>query len=302
MFANTLILIKGAGDLASGVAARLFRAGFPLVMTEIATPLAVRRSVAFAEAIYAGSAQVEEIHARRCTVDEVAVGAVNSQSTRRAIPVVVDPGATLIARLRPAVVIDAVMAKVNTGTSMDDAPMVVALGPGFTVGRDCHAVVETNRGHNLGRVIWHGAAEPDTGAPGELAGVPPMTSRVLRAPADGHVVDACAIGAWVAQGEIVAHTRTADGRMLPMAAPFDGVLRGIIHPRVTVQAGMKVGDLDPRLQPENCHMISDKSLAIGGGVLEAVLMLLQKHDASATASVADVHDGGSDRRPHSKPT
>jgi xanthine dehydrogenase accessory factor len=301
MFADTLILIKGAGDLASGVAARLFRAGFPLVMTEMATPLAVRRAVAFAEAIYAGSVQVEEIHARRCSVDEAVALAGDPQAARRAIPVVVDPGAMLISRLRPAVVIDAVMAKVNTGTSMDQAPVVVALGPGFTVGRDCHAVVETNRGHNLGRVIWHGAAEPDTGAPGELAGVPPMTSRVLRAPADGHVVDACAIGARVAQGEIVAHTQTADGRMLPMAAPFDGVLRGIIHPRVAVQAGMKVGDLDPRLQPENCRTISDKSLAIGGGVLEAVLMLLQKHEVSATVAGTDTHDGGSDRRSHPKP-
>ena len=280
MFTDTLILIKGAGDLASGVAARLFRAGFPVVMTEIATPLAVRRAVAFAEAIYAGTTRVEEIAARRYAVDEMSALVQEPDALRRAVPVVVDPAATLVTRLRPAVVVDGIMAKANTGTTLTDAPVVIALGPGFTAGQDCHAVIETNRGHDLGRVIWQGAAEADTGAPGVLPGLPRMTSRVLRAPVDGHIVDAVAVGTSVQTGDVLATARGLDGRTESLCAPFAGVLRGIIHPSVAVHAGMKVGDLDPRIQPRNCFTISDKSLAVGGGVLEAVLMMRRRRTTS----------------------
>ena len=280
MFTDTLILIKGAGDLASGVAARLFRAGFPVVMTEIATPLAVRRAVAFAEAIYAGTTRVEEIAARRYAVDEMSALVQEPDALRRAVPVVVDPAATLVTRLRPAVVVDGIMAKANTGTTLTDAPVVIALGPGFSAGQDCHAVIETNRGHDLGRVIWQGAAETDTGAPGVLPGLPRMTSRVLRAPVDGHIVDAVAVGTSVQTGDVLATARGIDGRTEPLCAPFAGVLRGIIHPSVAVHAGMKVGDLDPRIQPRNCFTISDKSLAVGGGVLEAVLMMRRRRTTS----------------------
>ena len=280
MFTDTLILIKGAGDLASGVAARLFRAGFPVVMTEIATPLAVRRAVAFAEAIYAGTTRVEEIAARRYAVDEMSALVQEPDALRRAVPVVVDPAATLVTRLRPAVVVDGIMAKANTGTTLTDAPVVIALGPGFSAGQDCHAVIETNRGHDLGRVIWQGAAETDTGAPGILPGLPRMTSRVLRAPVDGHIVDAVAVGTSVQTGDVLATARGIDGRTEPLCAPFAGVLRGIIHPSVAVHAGMKVGDLDPRIQPRNCFTISDKSLAVGGGVLEAVLMMRRRRTTS----------------------
>ena len=280
MFTDTLILIKGAGDLASGVAARLFRAGFPVVMTEIATPLAVRRAVAFAEAIYAGTTRVEEIAARRYAVDEMSALVQEPDALRRAVPVVVDPAATLVTRLRPAVVVDGIMAKANTGTTLTDAPVVIALGPGFSAGQDCHAVIETNRGHDLGRVIWQGAAETDTGAPGILPGLPRMTSRVLRAPVDGHIVDAVAVGTSVQTGDVLATARGLDGRTEPLCAPFAGVLRGIIHPSVAVHAGMKVGDLDPRIQPRNCFTISDKSLAVGGGVLEAVLMMRRRRTTS----------------------
>ena len=280
MFTDTLILIKGAGDLASGVAARLFRAGFPVVMTEIATPLAVRRAVAFAEAIYAGTTRVEEIAARRYAVDEMSALVQEPDALRRAVPVVVDPAATLVTRLRPAVVVDGIMAKANTGTALTDAPVVIALGPGFSAGQDCHAVIETNRGHDLGRVIWQGAAETDTGAPGILPGLPRMTSRVLRAPVDGHIVDAVAVGTSVQTGDVLATARGLDGRTEPLCAPFAGVLRGIIHPSVAVHAGMKVGDLDPRIQPRNCFTISDKSLAVGGGVLEAVLMMRRRRTTS----------------------
>lgn len=275
MFSDTLILIKGAGDLASGVAVRLFRAGFPIIMTEIDAPLAVRRGAAFAEAIYTGVTHVEEVAGMRMTREDAARLAADPAHLRRAVPVVVDPSASLVAHLRPTVLVDAVMAKRNTGTSRADAPIVVALGPGFHAGEDCHAVVETNRGHDLGRVIWRGAAEPDTGAPGTLPGMAPMLSRVLRAPMDGHVVDAVAIGSHVAEGEIIARVQGADGGDAPVSAPFSGVLRGMIHSGVAVQQGMKIGDLDPRIAPQNCFTVSDKSLAIGGGVLEAVLMLLR---------------------------
>jgi xanthine dehydrogenase accessory factor len=260
MFADFLILIRGAGDLASGVAWRLHRCGFPLVMTELATPLVVRRPVAFAEAIYSGETFVQGLQAQR---------AANADEARQLIlggivPVLVDPAASCRAELQPRVLIDCIMAKSNTGTAIDDAPLVVALGPGFTAGVDCHAVVETNRGHDLGRVIWQGPPEPDSKVPGEVGGY--RGARVLRAPADGFVNAHLPIGAMVEEGHVIAHVGDA-----PIAAPFSGVLRGIVHPAAPVQAGMKIGDLDARAEPRYCFTISEKSLAVGGGVLEAIL-------------------------------
>jgi len=255
------ILIKGAGDLATGVALRLWRAGFPVVMTEVAAPLAVRRTVAFAQAVYDGRWVVEGVTAQRATVEQspalLAAGI---------IPVLVDPAAACRAALQPAVIVDAIMAKQNTGTQRTDAPLVVALGPGFTAGDDCHAVIETQRGHYLGRVIWEGAAIPNTGAPGDLPGVGGKASRVLRAPAAGHVQPQFAIGDRVPAGAIIATIGAAEIR-----APFAGVLRGLIHPAVAVPAGLKIGDLDPRADRNYCFTVSDKALAIGGGVIEAIL-------------------------------
>ncbi len=259
---NRLVLIRGAGDLASGVAWRLRRCGFPVVMTEIDRPLAVRRTVSFAEAVFAGQATVEGVIARRAAD----AGEARRLLAEGVIPVLIDPVAACRAELRPAVLLDAIMAKVNTGTASDDAPLVLALGPGFVAGRDCHAVIETNRGHDLGRVIWQGAAEPDSKTPGEVGGY--KGARVLRAPAGGHVDARAAIGDAVQEGQIIAHV---DGA--PIVAPFDGVLRGIIHPSVTVHTGMKIGDLDARAERRYCFTISEKSLAIAGGVLEAILTL-----------------------------
>jgi xanthine dehydrogenase accessory factor len=268
-------LIKGAGDLASGAALRLHRAGFPLVMTETARPLAVRRRVAFAQAVYDGTCQVEEVTARLCTPDEVATVLAAGE-----LPVLVDPQTHSLVSLRPFALVDAVMAKRNTGTRLGDAPLVVALGPGFTVGVDCHAVVETNRGHNLGRVLWVGSAEPDTGTPGEVPGAAPgaggRASRVLRAPLAGQVEPLAAIGDRVAGGAVLALVRSPDGASAEVIAPFDGVLRGLIHPSVPVTGGMKIGDVDPRAERAHCFTVSDKSLAIGGGVLEAILTALQR--------------------------
>jgi xanthine dehydrogenase accessory factor len=261
-----LVLIKGAGDLASGVGLRLHRAGFPVVMTEMPQPLAVRRRVAFAQAVYDGACTVEEVAARLCAANEV-----KAVMASGAIPVLVDPQTHSLARLRPPVLVDAVMAKHNTGTNLQDASFVVALGPGFTVGQDCHAIIETNRGHNLGRVLWQGSAEPDTGTPGELPGVGGKASRVLRSPIDGFVEATVEIGDHVRGGQAVALVRSPDGAAEAVMAPFDGVLRGIIHQSVKVRQGMKIGDIDPRAERGHCFTVSDKSLAIGGGVLEGIL-------------------------------
>lgn len=265
---STRVVIKGAGDLATGVALRLARCGFPVIMTELAHPLAVRRSVALAEAVYTGAHQVEELTARRALSGEV-----DGLLAQGIIPVIVEPDGATLRALRPAVVVDAIMAKHNTGTTADDAPLVVALGPGFVAGADCHAVIETNRGHNLGRALWQGAAEANTGIPGEVSGAGPRAHRVLRAPAAGFVEPAAAIGDEVAEGALIAWVRTEPSLLHEVRAPFAGTLRGIIHPSVCVSEGMKIGDLDARARRAYCFTVSDKALAIGGGALEAILQV-----------------------------
>jgi xanthine dehydrogenase accessory factor len=266
-----LVLIRGAGDLATGVALRLARSGFPVVMTEIERPLAVRRAVSFAQAVFDGETQVEEVHAVRCAPHEAA-----GYLDQSVIPVLVDPHAQARELLHPHILVDGIMAKTNTGTRIDDAPLVVALGPGFTAGLDCHAAIETNRGHNLGRVIWQGGTEPDTGRPGSLPGAAAQSGRVLRAPAAGFVIPRAEIGDRLHRYDTIAHLNAPNTEPIPITAPFDGVLRGLIHPSVMVTAGTKIGDLDPRIRPAYCFTVSDKSLAIGGGVLEAILSALHR--------------------------
>lgn len=255
-----LLIIKGAGDLASGVAHRLHQAGFAVIMTEIARPTVIRRAVAFAEAVYSVTVTVEGVTARRAadpdTARQIALGGE--------IAILVDPRAEVITALKPLVVIDAILAKANLGTSIDQAPVVIALGPGFSAGRDAHAVVETKRGHYLGRVIWQGEALANTGIPGEVMGY--TEERVLRAPADGIFRGCKAIGAMVTAGETVAMVGG-----VPLPARISGVLRGILHDDLEVTRGMKVGDIDPRGERDYCFTISDKARAIAGGVLEAIL-------------------------------
>jgi xanthine dehydrogenase accessory factor len=229
-------------------------------MTELPAPLAVRRTVAFAEAVYAGHTTVEGMVARRVN-DAAEALAVAREGD---IALLVDPQATSVRTLRPLVLVDAIMAKHNTGSRISDAPVVIALGPGFVAGQDCQAVVETNRGHWLGRVYWHGAAQPDTGVAAPIAGY--SAERVLRAPDDGIVEAVCEIGDSVRAGQPIAAVAGQS-----VLAPFDGVLRGLIRPGMRVSAGQKIGDVDPRAEREHCFTISDKSLAIGGGALEAVL-------------------------------
>ena len=261
------MLIKGAGDLASGVAARLHRCGVAVVMTELPEPLMVRRTVCFGEAVYEGEAAVEDIVARR--VPDVA--GARAALAERVIPVLVDPEASCRGELVPDVLIDGIMAKRNTGTTRADAPRVIGLGPGFTAGADCHAVVETQRGHWLGRVYWRGSALPDTGTPGEIGGTV-VAGRVLRAPTDGILEARAAIGDRVTTEQVIATVAGSELR-----AGCDGVLRGLIRSGTRVAAGVKIGDIDLRAERAYCFTISDKSLAVGGGVLEAILAETQKN-------------------------
>ncbi len=254
------ICIRGAGDLASGVAARVYRAGWSVLMTEIAQPVVVRRTVSFAEAVYRDTMSVEGIPAVRVsTIDEVL-----SVIERRAIAVMVDPEAQCISEYCPDVLIDARMRKQPPEFGLDIAPCVIGLGPGFIAGLNCHAVIETKRGHALGRVIWDGSAENDTGIPETVGEF--QAERVLRAPRDGIVSNGEAIGASIRAGDIVVKVEQE-----PVTARFNGILRGVIHDGVYVQKGMKIGDIDPRCDPAYCVHFSDKALAIGGGVLEAIL-------------------------------
>jgi xanthine dehydrogenase accessory factor len=214
--------------------------------------------------------EVEGLVARLVTSDQEILAALDVGQ----VPVVIDPRGEVITRLRPTVVVDAIMAKRNTGTKITDAPIVIGLGPGFTAGLDVHAVIETNRGHHLGRVILAGSAEPHTGVPGPTAGF--TVERVLRAPCEGIFKGERRIGDAVEAGEVVA---SVDGR--PVVAKISGVLRGLLADGLLVKAGAKVGDVDPRGVPEHCFTISDKARAIGGGVLEAVLYLLRTTHWSA---------------------
>lgn len=256
---NRLIVIKGAGDIATGIAHRLYRSGFPVVTTELSQPTVIRRTVAFAEAVYTGNIVVEEVTAVKTSME----GALEVVEEGK-IPVVVDPTGAVIKKINPWAVVDAILAKKNTGTEITDAPVVVGVGPGFTAGVDVHMVIETMRGHYLGRVIHAGDAIPNTGLPGEIAGY--TKERVLRAPCDGIFQAQQKIGAVVSAGQVVARVNQQ-----PVVAAISGVLRGILHDGLTVETGMKIGDIDPRCQPEHCFTISDKAKAIGGGVLEALL-------------------------------
>jgi len=266
MFSQRIIVIKGAGDLATGVAARLWRSGFPVIMTEIDQPLTVRRTVSLSDAVYEGETTVEGMTARRAQDRAEILKALDE----RVIPVRVDPEAKVVREIGAFAVIDAIMAKKNVGTRMNDGPFVVGLGPGFTAGEDVHAIVETKRGHTLGRVIWEGSAIPNTGIPGEVKGFGAI--RVISAPGPGIFKGVLSIGTHVEEGDIVAYAGDS-----PVPAPISGMLRGLLHDGISVVKGLKSGDVDPRDIRESCWAISDKALAIGGGVLEAVLMAINRN-------------------------
>ncbi len=256
-----LVMIRGGGDLATGVALRLYRSGMQVVICEIAAPTSIRRTVCFSEAVRLGEASVEGVSARRAEPEEVPL-----LLEEGVIPVLVDPEAQCVRMWKPDVVVDAILAKRNLGTRRDMAPVVVAAGPGFTAGVDCHAVVETMRGHYLGRVIYAGSALPNTSIPGLIGGH--AGERVLRAPADGFFQGAKQIGEQVRAGDVAGYVAG-----VPVVCTIDGVLRGLLADGTAVTRGMKSGDVDPRCEPGHCLWASDKALAVGGGVLEAILHL-----------------------------
>lgn len=257
---DIVVLIRGGGEMASGVAWRLHQCGFKILITETNQPLAVRRQVAFCEAVYDGKMIVEGVEALLIDDpdDRFRIWAEGK------IPLLIDPNCESKEKIEPQVLVDGILAKKNVGTSLTDAPLVIALGPGFEVGKDAHYVVETNRGHHLGRLLSSGRAEPDTGTPGPIQGI--TTERVLRASADGTFQSRVEIGAQIKKGEVVG---TVAGE--PVLAEIDGVLRGLIHEGLKVTQGLKIGDIDPRGKKAYCFTISEKALALGGAVLEGIL-------------------------------
>jgi len=259
--APTLILIRGGGDLASGVALRLHRAGLNVIVSELAQPLAVRRTVSFAEAVFAGQITVEDVTGRLVKRDQVWAALEADE-----IPVIVDPEASILTELPVSIVIDARLIKHPPAPLPVDIPLHIGLGPGFYAGRNCHAVIETRRSHTLGRVYWNGPTQPDSGQP---EGDP---LRVLRAPKDGQLFGYAQIGDHLEKGDLIAEVQhPIKNHNSKIVSPFPGVLRGLIHPGLHVTAGLKIGDVDPRDDPAMCNLVSDKALAIGGSVLEAIL-------------------------------
>jgi len=258
-----IALIRGGGDLASGVAIRLHRAGVRVVMTDLPQPLAVRRLVCFSEAVYAGECAVEGVIARRVN-DPTDMLRIMQILSKGHIAVLVDPGGISVKHLHPHVVIDARMIKQNVPLIETPVKLIIGLGPGFSAGGNCHAVIETNRGHMLGRVIWDGPPEPDTGEPDIVANR--RSERVLRAPTDGELLAHAEICEHLEAGQLVAEVAGQ-----PIYAPFKGVLRGLLRSGVQVKRNLKIGDVDPRDDSRYCRLVSDKSLAIAGGVMEAIL-------------------------------
>lgn len=270
---SPVVLIRGAGEMASAVAWRLYKANIKrLFMTELDAPLCVRRLASFCTALDGGVANVEGVGALAARdLEEIALAWRRNQ-----IAVVPQSRWSKISGLRPDVLIDAILAKHNIATRLDDAKLVIALGPGFTAGRDCHFVIETNRGHDLGRIISEGSAAPNTGVPGDIAGH--TLARVLRSEASGIFQSSCNIGDIVVAGDCVG---TVDG--IPVLATISGVLRGLLRSGTLAPSGLKLGDIDPRAKPTHCATISDKARAIAGAVLEAVMRHCNNTQSDARA-------------------
>lgn len=260
-----LIIVRGGGDLATGTIYKLKKSGFPVLILEVSNPSAIRRNVAFCEAVYQGVQTVEDM---TCYLAE-SLEQAQELLLEGKLAVLVDPAGESISKLKPLAVVDAILAKKNLGTNRNMAPVTVALGPGFTAGVDVDAVVETKRGHNLGRVFWTGAAAPNTGIPGIIGGYD--KERVIHCPAKGILRNVKNITDTVSKGEVIAVVETENG-IVPVEATLDGILRGLIRDGYPVNVGFKMADIDPRAEEyNNCFTISDKARCIAGGVLEAIL-------------------------------
>lgn len=259
MFINNFVLIRGGGDLATGVALRLHRAGMRVVISELAQPLAVRRTVSFSEAVYEGQHTVEGVTARLIEASQL-----SAWDEAGEIPILIDPNADVLLSNSFLVVVDARLTKQPPAPLPVDVPLHIGLGPGFTAGSDCHAVIETRRSHSLGRVYWTGTTQPDSGEP---EGDP---RRVLRAQTDGVISAHTKIGDRLIKGQLVAEVQSEiENQKSEIVSPFSGILRGLIRDGLHVTKGMKIGDIDARDDVSACYLVSDKALAIGGAVLEA---------------------------------
>ena len=258
---SSIAIVRGGGDLATGIIYRLHKVGFRVICLETDNPLAVRRTVSAAEAVYDGNALIDGMRVRK--VDTLPS---DDEGFYEEVPLLVDPMANILKTIRPDILIDAIMAKKNLGTNKSMAPIVVAIGPGFSAPDEVDAVIETKRGHYLGRVITKGSAIPNTGIPGIEMGY--SIERLLRSPGDGFFSPHVSIGDMVKKGQIVGRVEDMD-----VNAGLDGVIRGLIHPRAPVTKGLKIGDVDPRGDKSHCFSITDKALAIAGGVLEAIFSL-----------------------------
>ena len=269
---NLLIICRGAGDLATGIIHRLHRAGHRVIALETDYPAAIRRQVSFCEAVYDGSATVEGVTARLI----LALTDIEAVLEAGEVPLLIDPTGESIALLKPDVVVDAIIAKKNLGTTIDMAPLVIGVGPGFTAGNDVHLVIESMRGHNLARIITDGMAQPNTGVPGNIAGF--TSERVIHAPAAGYIHDVRKIGDIVQKGDEIARIypdkKSYDNALseyVPVNATIKGIIRGLIREGYYFRKGFKIADIDPReSELSNCFTISDKARSIAGSVLEAV--------------------------------
>lgn len=259
------IIVRGGGDLATGIIYSLTEAGFRVLVLESETPSAIRRQVAFSEAVYEGRTQVEERTAVRIETLQDA----QAVWEQKEIPVLVDPMGNSIEAFQPDILVDAIIAKKNLGTVMTMAPLTIGVGPGFCAGVDVHAVVETKRGHKLGRIIRKGEAIPNTGIPGNIGGF--TKERVIHSPEEGILHNICPIGSIVKKGETIASLSAKTGEEIPIPATLNGILRGMIRDGYAVTKGFKIADIDPRMDElKNCFTISDKSRCIAGAVLQLV--------------------------------
>ncbi len=261
-----IVLIKCAGDLATGIAYRLKKSGFDIVMTEIDNPTTVRRTVAFSQAIFDNEIEIEGIKGIKVNN----INEIHKEIKKGNIPIIIDKEANIIKKLKPKVIVDAIIAKKNLGTSINDAPIVIGVGPGFEAKKDCHLVIETKRGHYLGKVIEEGSAIPNTGIPGNIGGY--TKERIIRASSNGKIRPVVKIGDYVKKGEVIAYI---DG--VEVVAEIDGIVRGMLQEEIEVFKGMKSGDIDPRCEKDHCFTISDKARSIGGGVLEAIMYMNSKN-------------------------
>lgn len=273
LFNDELVIVRGAGDLATGIVYSLYKAHFKVIVLDTQYPSSIRRKVALSEAVYDGESKVEDIEAVLVKSYEEALNIITNKDYKK-IPILIDPNCDILKNIKPTFLIDAIIAKKNLGTNKSMAKYTIALGPGFTAGKDCDIVIETMRGHNLGRMYLEGEAIPNTGIPGNIGGK--EAERVIHASSDGIIENVKNIGDFVKEKEVIAYINN-NNEKIEVLATFDGLLRGIIKDGFKVHKGLKIADIDPRKSEyDNCFTISDKARNLGGSVLTAMMYLYNR--------------------------